>query len=189
MFKVCSDQIIRRSIPSENVVKILHDCHSSPYGGHFGLTRTATKVLQSGFYWCTIFKDCYIFVKSCDRCQRPGNISRHHELTLTPIIEVELFDIWGIDFMGPFPSSHGYLYILLTVDYVSKWVEVVATKTNDARVVLAFLHKNIFTRFDTPRAIISDKGSHFCNKLFNSMLARYEVKHKISLAYHPQTKG
>jgi hypothetical protein len=167
LFKICSDQMIHRCVPTEDVVKILHDCHSSPYGGHFGPTRTAAKVLQSGFYWPTIFKDCYTFVKSCDRCQRTGNISRHHELPLTSIVEIELFDVWGIDFMGPFPSSHGYLYILLAVDYVSKWVEAVATKTNDARVVLNFLHKNIFTRFGTPRAIISDEGSHFCNKLFN----------------------
>ncbi|MCQ7416347.1 DDE-type integrase/transposase/recombinase, partial [Salmonella enterica] len=189
LFKVCSDQIIRRCIPAEEVGKIIHDCHASPYGGHFGPTRTAAKVLQSGFYWPTLFKDCYTFVRTCDRCQRTGNISRRHEMPLTPILEVELFDVWGMDFMGPFPSSNGYSYILVAVDYVSKWVEAVATKTNDARVVLRFLHKNIFTRFGTPRAIISDEGSHFCNKLFESLLRKYGVKHKTSLAYHPQTNG
>ena len=86
-------------------------------------------------------------------------------------MEVELFDVWGIDFMGPFPiSSDGYPYILVVVDYVSKWVEVIATRTNDARTILKFLHKNIFTRFGTPKAIISDEGSHFCKKLFESMM-------------------
>ncbi|XP_075479291.1 uncharacterized protein LOC142520176 [Primulina tabacum] len=80
------------------------------------------------------------------KCQRLGNISRHHELPLTNILEVELFDVWGIDFMGPFPPSFGHSYILLVVDYVSKWVEAIATNTNDARVVSKFVHKNIFTR-------------------------------------------
>lgn len=63
---------------------------------------------------------------------------------MTPILEVELFDVWRIDFMGPFWPSEGYLYILLAVDYVSKWVEVIATKMNDAHVILKFLHKHIF---------------------------------------------
>ena len=91
--------------------------------------------------------------------------------------------------MGPFPLSFGFFYILLAVDYVSKWVEAIVATTNDAKVVLKFLHKNIFTRFGTPRAIISDEGTHFCNKLFDNLLSKYGVKHKIALAYHPQTNG
>ena len=105
------------------------------------------------------------------------------------ILEVKLFDVWGINFMGPFPPSFGFVYILLAVDYVSKWVEAIVATTNDAKVVLKFLHKNIFTRFCTPRAIISDEGTHFCNKLFDNLLSKYGVKHKIALAYHPQTNG
>ncbi|KAK6126261.1 hypothetical protein DH2020_040006 [Rehmannia glutinosa] len=91
--------------------------------------------------------------------------------------------------MGPFPASYGNLYILLAVDYVSKWVEAIATPTNDAKVVLKFLHKHIFTRFGTPRAIVSDEGTHFCNKLFNNLLAKFGVRHKIALDYHPQSNG
>ena len=85
---------------------------------------------------------------------------------MNPILVIELFDVWGIDFMGPFVSSHGIKYILVAVDYVSKWVEAVALSNNEGKSVTAFLKKNIFSRFGTPRAIISDGGSHFCNKLF-----------------------
>lgn len=85
-------------------------------------------------------------------------------MPLNTILEVKLFDVWGIDFMGPFPSSFNNQYILLAVDYVSKWVEATALPTNDANVVVRFLKKNIFTQFWTPRAIISDEGTHFCNK-------------------------
>ena len=95
----------------------------------------------------------------------------------------------GIDFMGPFPSSHGHKYILLAVDYMSKWVEAIPTITCDAKVVLRFIRSNIFSRFGTPRAVISDEGSHFCNKLFASLLAKYGVKHRVTLAYHPQSNG
>ena len=72
-------------------------------------------------------------------------------MPLNPILEVELFDVWGIDFMGPFPDSFGHQYILLAVNYVSKWVEAIPCKTNDNKVVVKFLKENIFSRFGTPR--------------------------------------
>lgn len=189
LFRQCRDQILRRCVPEEEQQRILEQCHASPYGGHYGGVRTASKVLQSGFYWPTIFRDAHILVTQCDRCQRTGNISRRHEMPLQPILEVEIFDVWGIDFMGPFVSSYGNQYILVAVDYVSKWVEAAAFPTNDAKVVLQFLKKKIFTQFGTPRVIISDGGSHFCNKYFEKLLEKYGIKHKISTAYHPQTSG
>ncbi|GKE21653.1 reverse transcriptase domain-containing protein [Tanacetum coccineum] len=98
----------------------------------------------------------------------------------------EIFDVWGIDFMGPFPSSHGNKYILVAVDYLSKWFEAKALPTNDARVVVKFL-KSLFARFGTHRAIISDCGTHFCNDQFAKVISKYGVTHR--LAYHPQTSG
>ena len=95
----------------------------------------------------------------------------------------------GHKLYGTFPSSYGDLYILLVVDYVSKWVEAIATPRNDSKTVLKFLHKHIFTRFGVPRAIISDEGTHFDNKLIAKALQRYGVRHKIATAYHPQTNG
>ncbi|RDX82281.1 Pol polyprotein, partial [Mucuna pruriens] len=89
--------------------------------------------------------------------------------------------------MRPFLVSNGYSYILLAVDYVSRWVEAIATRTNDARVVVDFLKSNIFYRFGVPKALISDQGSHFCNRAMASLLQKYGVAHKIATAYHPQT--
>ena len=106
-------------------------------------------------------------------------------MPLNLILVVDLFDVWGIDFMGPFPSSLGYLYILVGVDYVSKWVEAVPCKAADHRMVLKFLKENIFSRFGVPKAIISDGGSHLCNKPFESLLTKYGVKHKVATPYHP----
>ncbi|GJR07041.1 reverse transcriptase domain-containing protein [Tanacetum coccineum] len=100
----------------------------------------------------------------------------------------EIFDVWGIDFMGLFPSSKGNKYILMAVDYLSKWVEAKALPTNDARVVCKFL-KSLFARFGAPRAIISDRGTHFCNDQFAKVMLKYGVNHRLSTAYHPQTSG
>ena len=156
---------------------ILSHCHTLPCGGHFGGQRTTTKVLQSGFYWPSLFKDAHHFVAICDKCQRMGNISKWDEPPISPILEVKLFGIWGMDFMGPFPSSFSHMYILLAVDYVSKWVEAISTCTNDASVVVKFLRSHIFTRFSTPRALITYGGTHFCNKLVDKVLQKYDVRH------------
>ncbi|RDX91356.1 Retrovirus-related Pol polyprotein from transposon 17.6, partial [Mucuna pruriens] len=119
-------------------------------GGHYGSTRIAKKVLDYGFYWTTIFKDVYQFVSTCKKCQKAGMaISRRHEMPQQPILFYEVFDVWGIDFIGPF---------LVSNDYVSRWVEAITTKTNNAKVVVEFLKSNIFYKFGVPKALICDQG-------------------------------
>nr|GFD09771.1 reverse transcriptase domain-containing protein [Tanacetum cinerariifolium] len=121
-------------------------------------------------------------------CQRQGKVSQRDEMPQNFIQICEIFDVLGIDFMGPFPSSKGNKYILVAVDYLSKWVEAKALPINDARVVVKFL-KSLFSRFGTPKAIINDRGTHFCNDQFLRVMAKYEVIHRLSTAYHPQTSG
>ena len=127
--------------------------------------------------------------QTCDRSQTLGKLTRRNMMPLNPILVVDLFDVWGIDFMGPFPTSFGYSYILLGVDYVYKWVEVISCKTNYHRVVLKFLKENVFFEIGVPKAIISDGGINFFNKPFETLLAKYGVKHKVATPYHPQTSG
>ena len=188
LFRVCADQVIRRCVTEQEGQEILKHYHTGPTGGHYSVNRTAHKVLESGFYWPTIFKDSFNFVKTCDRCQRVGNMSKRDEMPQNFILECEIFDVWGIDFMGPFPNSFGNKYILVAVDYVSKWVEAQALPTNDARVVVKFL-KKLFSRFGAPRALISDRGTHFCNVQLEKVLKRYGVTHRLATPYHPQTSG
>ena len=115
-----ADQIVRKCVPKIEQSKILDKCHSTQYGGHFAGQRTTQKILKSGLYWPTLFKDSFKWVKQCDRCQRMDNINKRNEMPLQGILVVEIFDVWRIAFMGPFPPSFGNLYILLAVDYVSK---------------------------------------------------------------------
>nr|GEV98525.1 reverse transcriptase domain-containing protein [Tanacetum cinerariifolium] len=137
LFRTCTDQIIRRCVAGNEAIDILNACHSGPTGGHYGANYTAKKVFNSDFYWPSIYKDAFELVKRCDSCQRLGK---------NCIQIYEIFDVWGIDFMGPFASSKGNKYILVAVDYMSKWVEAKALPTNDARVVVKFL-KSLFSRF------------------------------------------
>nr|GEY36779.1 reverse transcriptase domain-containing protein [Tanacetum cinerariifolium] len=156
LFKVCADQVIRRCVHEKEALDILEACHNRPTGGHHGANLTAKKIFDFGFFWPTIYKDAHEFVKNCDSCQRQGKISQQDEMPQNSIQVCEIFNVWSIDFMGPFPSLRGNKYILVAVDYLSKWVEAKALPTNDARVVCKFL-KSLFARFGSPRAIISDR--------------------------------
>ena len=115
-----------------------------------------------------------------------GNINRRNEMTL--VVQI-FFYVWGIDFMGPFPPSFGNQYILLVVDYVSKWVEAIVCPRNDANIVVGFSQRNILSKFGAPRIIISDEGSHFANKLFAKLMSIYGIRHVMGLTYHPQSNG
>ncbi|KAJ9562339.1 hypothetical protein OSB04_007499 [Centaurea solstitialis] len=188
LFRVGPDRMPRRCVSGPATLDILDNCHKGPTGGHFGGNLTARKVLESGFYWPTIFKDAHTLIRSCDACQRAGNITKKEEMPQQSISVSEVFDVWGIDFMGPFPDSKGNKYILVAVDYVSKWAEAKASPTNDAKVVVDFV-KSLVCRYGCPKAIISDRGTHFANYLLEKTLKRYGVHHRFSTAYHPQANG
>nr|GEU32467.1 reverse transcriptase domain-containing protein [Tanacetum cinerariifolium] len=164
LFRICEDQVIRRCVHGQEAVDILTACHNGPTRGHHGVNYNAKKVFDS------------------------GKILQKDEMPQNAIQVCEIFDVWGIDFMGPFPSSRGNKYILVAVDYLFEWVEAKALPTNDARVVVKIL-KSLFVRFGTPRAIISDHGTHFCNDQFAKVVLKYGVTHRISTTYHPQTSG
>ncbi|XP_052626755.1 uncharacterized protein LOC128133393 [Lactuca sativa] len=155
----------------------------------FGTSHTSSRAVRMESY-----EDAYSgrkaaqFVKECDSCQRVGNISSRNEMPQHSIQVCEVFDVWGIDFMGPFPMSKGNKYILVAVDYVSKWAEAQALPTNDGRVMVRFL-KKLFSGFGVPKALISDRGTHFANDQLEKVLKKYGVTHKFSTSYHPQTSG
>ncbi|XP_052627208.1 uncharacterized protein LOC128133721 [Lactuca sativa] len=178
LFRSCADGIIMRCVFGKEIRDILEHCHNGTTGGHHGVQYTAKKVFDAGFYWHTIFKDVATHVTKCDAYQRTGNISARNEIPQRNIQAREIFDVWGMDFMGQFPSSKGNKYILVAVDYVSKLAEAQALPTNDARVMVKFL-KKLFSRFGVSNALISDTGTHFANDQLAKVLQKYRVHHII----------
>ena len=190
LFKYCPDQLLRRCVSNDDQIRVLTFCHSEACGGHFSTRKTADKILQAGFYWPTLFKDCFDFCKTCARYKQLEGVTKRSMMPLTPILIIDIFDCWGLDFMGPSPPPppppYGYLYILLAVDYVSKWVEAIPMRTNDHKVVLKFFKEHIFSRFGMPRPIISDGGAPFL-KLTLSKFVKKVWSHPQSFHSLPST--
>nr|GFB85465.1 reverse transcriptase domain-containing protein [Tanacetum cinerariifolium] len=139
LFRIYADQIVRRCEHGQEAYDILKACHEGPTGGHH-----AKKVFDADFFWPSIYRDAHDMIKTCDTCQRKGKISQRDEMPQNAIQVCEIFEVWGIDFMGPFPSLKGNKYILVAVYYLSKWVEEKALPTNDDRVFVKFL-KSLFS--------------------------------------------
>ncbi|WVZ84538.1 hypothetical protein U9M48_031564 [Paspalum notatum var. saurae] len=189
LYRFGFDRVLRRCVPAEEREEILRKCHASEYGGHHGHFRTQAKIWGSGFYWPGMHEDARKFVASCPECQRIGNVMSRNSMPLTYNLQIDLFDVWGMDFMGPFENSHGYEYIPVTVDYVSKWVEALPCKKVTTQESIEMIRNNIFPRYEVPRVIISDGGLHFVGKEFTNYLEKMGIEHRISTAYHPQTNG
>nr|GEV73215.1 reverse transcriptase domain-containing protein [Tanacetum cinerariifolium] len=148
-----------RNFIKKEAIDILKACHEGHTKVHHGANLTAKKVFDAGFFWPTIYRDAHDMIKSCDTCQRQGKISQRDEIPQNAIQVCEIFDVWAK-----------------------------ALPTNDSRVVVKFL-KSLFSRFGTPRAIISDRGTYFYNDQFARVMTKYEVTHRLAAAYHPQTSG
>ena len=147
-------------MPNNEVYSILMHCHNLTCDGNFNPTRTTQKVLDSGFYWPTILRDAYAFCETCYQCKTYDTIFSKQQNLDQLKIPCEAFDIWGIEILGPFTKSNHKCYIIVAMDFVSKWVEIQSTRTNSLNALRSFIRSNIFIRYGVPRAIITDQIEH-----------------------------
>ncbi|GKB30372.1 reverse transcriptase domain-containing protein, partial [Tanacetum coccineum] len=162
LFKICADQVIRRCVFGQEAVDILTACHNGPTRGHYGANYTAKKVFDSGFFWPTIYRDVHDLVTRCDACQRQGK--SHNEMKcLKTLFKFVRF---------------------LTFGASTSWAR---SRLHEGTSIYSWL--SIICKNGTPRAIISDRGTHFYNDQFIKVMLKYEVTHRLSTAYHPQTSG
>jgi hypothetical protein len=136
-----------------------------------------------------MYEDTKDFIWRCGACQRYGNINTRDAIPLTNNLQIELFDVRGINYMGPFPKSKQCEYILVAVDYVSKWVEAIPCRAADSTHAKRMFAETIFPCFGVPRMVISDGGSHFIDRKFQCFLHNRRVRRNVATPYHPQTSG
>ncbi|MCO5605938.1 hypothetical protein L7F22_060124 [Adiantum nelumboides] len=191
LYKRGKDGQLRMCTTEEEYISILEQAHSGQAGGHFSAEKIAKSILYVGIWWLTLFMDVEEFVKRCDECQRTKILRGKDDMPLRPMMGARAFAKWGIDFVGPCPpayKSHSQ-YIIVATDYLTKWIEAKATTKNDAKTTAQFLYENIFTKYDLPIEIVSDRGTHFINEVIEQLLDEFMVIHRKSAPYHPQANG
>ena len=191
LFRRGADTILRRCVSQVEVPGILEACHDSACGGHFSGQLTGQKILRAGYFWPTLFQDSHDYVRKCDACQRYARNDLRMEMPLHISLPLVPFEKWGIDYVGEVHphSSRGMAYIVVATEYLTKWAEAKAVKTDTATHAATFMYENIITRFGVPKILVSDRGTHFLNDLISEMTQRFKINHRKTTPYHPQTNG
>jgi hypothetical protein len=167
------DDILCRCALEHEREDIIQEAHSGAAGGYFSVEMTIKKILQEGLWWLSISKDCKEKINQCDSCQRLGRPLLKNEMPLIPVNPNLVFETWAIDFVGPFPKQGRRTresYIIIAVEYVTKWVEPEPVPSCTKEVAAKFIYENIITRFGCPLTLISGQGSHLINQTIQILL-------------------
>jgi len=176
-----------RVIRNFEMEAVLYMMHNSPTAGHFSVDIMFEKI-RSRYFWPQMYENIREYVKSCDACQRRGK-SRTQQ-TLHPIPVHAPFELIGIDFVGPLPKTkRGNRYIIVAMDYLTKWPEARPVPTATAEETVKFLYEDIICQHGCPKEILSDRGTHFNNQLVQGLMDQFRIQHLLSTPYHPQTNG
>ena len=173
-------------VDEEEARYILEEIHGGVCGDHASPRSLVNKVVQTGYFWPTMQVDAAEIVKRCDKCRRYGNVQRLPAERLTTITSPWPFAQWDIDIVSPLPQGKGQVkFLLVAIDYFTKWVEAEALATiNEARIQ-SFVWKNIICRFGIPLAIISDNGKQFDSQGFREFCSNLGIKNQFSSPGHP----
>lgn len=181
-----SDGSLAECIRSHQVAIILHRFHD--HHGH-SAPGIMSRNLLGRYYWPGRFKDVIRWCRTCDACQKLGPLQRSS--TFAPIMQLQPMDMLGIDFIGPFtPMSEGEgKYIIIAVDYFSRYLWARVTTSNHGHIVASFLEKDVVRWFRWPLAVYSDNGSHFVKGVIPPLLASHGVKLFSAPITHPRSVG
>jgi ribonuclease HI len=169
---------------------VMREVHEGICGNHSGARSLVHKIVRAGYYWPTMKKDAVSYVRACDKCQRFGNLIHSPPETLTPMTAPWPFAQWGLDIMGPLPVGRRQLkFLVVGIDYFTKWVEAEPLATITERNIRAFVWKAIICRFGIPRAFISDNGRQFDNSPFREFCEELGIHNHYSSPGHPQANG
>ena len=164
----------------------MREVHEGICGNHSGSQSLVHKLIRAGYYWPTMQKDAQAYVRACDKCQRFSNIIRQPTKELTPMMVPWPFTQWGLDIIGPFPTIIRQLkFLVVGIDYLTKWVEVKALATIMEKNVQNFIWRNIIYSYEIPRVLVSDSGKQFNNEPFKDFFLTMGIKNHYSSPAHP----
>src|ERR1043165_4516025 len=177
----------KRLIPRSQVLRIISIFHDLPTATHQS-KDAVTEQIRKRYIWDGMYKDVEEYVKTCYECQMRGGPKKNNPIRMIP--PMDLFQKWGIDIVGPLPTTEdGNRYIVVAMDYFSRWPEARPLRHANATSVATFIYKEIICRYGPPKVIQSDQGTHFVNQVIEQLTERFRIRHSLSSAYHPQSNG
>ncbi|KAL2251472.1 UNVERIFIED_CONTAM: hypothetical protein Sindi_2269500 [Sesamum indicum] len=190
LYKRTADGPLLKCLNHEQAEYVLKEIHEGSCGNHSGARSLAQKVARQGYFWPTLMKDAKRLVQRCESCQRFSTRIHSPATPMEPLQVACPFDQWGIDILGPFPPAKAQKkFIILAVEYFSKWVEAEAIARITEKGMIDFIWKNIICRFGIPRTIISDNGTQFQGKEITSWLKEFKIQQNFTSVGHPQSNG
>ena len=190
LYKRGFSTLILKCVGKEDVTYVLREVHESICDNHIGARSLAAKALRQGYYWPIMLKDTTTLVKKCKICQEHAQISHLPFEPLTSITSPWPFQQWGLDILEPLPIGKGQCkFIIVGVDYFTKWPEVEPLATITEQKVYNFVWRSIICRFRIPRSMVSDNGKQFDNPKFKDFCAELGIKNYYSSPAHPQSNG
>ena len=197
-FVICGDALYRRSpdgllllcLDHASANRVMREVHVGVCGPHMGGHMLARKIMRTGYFWLTMETDCCQFVQRCPECQMHGDLIHVPPSELHALTSPWPFSVWGIDIIGKISpkSSSGHEYILVAIDYFTKWVEATSYARLTAARVAKFIKSHIIYRYGVPHELISDRGAHFRGEV-DTLVQEYGIQHHRSSIYRPQTNG
>ena len=179
-----------RCLGTPEAQSIMQEVHASECGNHQGKKRLLQQLLNLRYFWPTMKQDTAKHVKTCDTCQVHGSLIHTHPTNLQNMTTPWPFHTWGLDLIGPINlPSNGYIWMLLAMEYFTKWVEAVPLKKATGPTVANFVYEHIICRFGIPHKIVSDNCTPFVNKDVHKLLDHRHIKHRKSTPYYPQGNG
>ncbi|XP_064950492.1 uncharacterized protein LOC135604769 [Musa acuminata AAA Group] len=179
-----------RCLEPDKAQTVLAETHKGVYGEHISGQTLAHKILRQGYYWPTMCRDAKAYAQRCGPCQEHARAPRQPAVPLSPIACTWPFAQWGLDLLGPFPPASGQRkYIIMGVDYFTKWVEAEPLVTITEHQMEKFVWRNLVTRFGLPKTIITDNGPQFAGRRFREFCSSHGIQLSFSSVAHPQTNG
>ncbi|RDY14358.1 hypothetical protein CR513_00581, partial [Mucuna pruriens] len=191
LYKRNADAQLLRCVNEEEAQEILKEIHEGMFGTHANGHTLARKILRAGYYWTTMESDCCRHVKRCVKCQIYADHIKAAPTALQSLTSPWPFSMWGIDMIGPIEpkASNGHRFILVALDYFTKWIEAESYASVSRNVVAKFIKRNLICRYGIPADIITDNGTNLNNKVMSELCEEFKIKHHNSTPYRPQMNG
>ncbi|XP_070017298.1 uncharacterized protein [Nicotiana sylvestris] len=191
LYKRTPDLNLIRCVDAEEAGRIMYEVHAGVCRPHMNRYVLAKKILRVGYYWMTMERDCFSFVRKCHQCQVHGDLIHAPPTELHPMLAPWPFVAWGMDVIGPIKpkAPNGYRLILVAIDYFTNRVEAITLKSVTKKVVVDFVHSNLICRFGIPTTVITDNAANLNSHLMGNIYEQFKIMHRNSTPYRTKANG